>query len=298
MNRPTFDICLITRNEEKTLPHLLESLSEFKMRNGQVNVCDTGSQDNTVKIAKDWGCNVKEIGNKYVHTIDVNLAKKINDRFIIENEKQIVNAGDTYFDFASARNESTLMASNDWVSIVDGDEILTRFDIDAVENIIKDPTLGQLEYNFVFSHFPNGRELVKFVQSKFYNRKRMEWQGIIHEMVTPISGVNLPMDRQFLPESVFKLEHWQNPETNRTGYLRGLAVDCFEHQDKDRNSHYFSREMWWNGRPFSAAKEFIRHIKMDRWPAERAESLLFISDICGALAGMKKEEETRNENTR
>ena len=96
-----------------------------------------------------------------------------------------------------------------------------------------------------------------------------------------------------LGEEIFLLEHYQNVETNRTGYLRGLAVDCFEHQEKDRNSHYFSREMWWNGRPFSAAKEFIRHIKMDCWNAERAESLLFLSDICGAMAGMKRENELK-----
>lgn len=49
-----------------------------------------------------------------------------------------------------------------------------------------------------------------------------------------------------LGEEIFKLEHWQNPETNRGGYLKGLAVDCFQHQEKDRNSHYFSREMFWN----------------------------------------------------
>lgn len=273
------------RNESKTLPRAIESLKEFMARGGDVNIVDTGSTDDSVEVAKALGCRVKEVGTKFLHTIDVEYAKKINDRFIVENEMSVVNAGETYFDFASARNESVAMADCDFVCTMDCDEVLTRLDIDAIDKILKNKEIAHFEYNFVFSHLPDGRELIKFVQSKFYNRTKMEWQGIIHEMVTPTRGG----EKFFLGEEIFKLEHWQNPETNRSGYLRGLAVDCFEHQDKDRNSHYFAREMWWNGRPWSAAKEFKRHIEMNGWPAERAESMLFLGDIYGAME--RKEEQ-------
>ncbi len=123
---------------------------------------------------------------------------------------------------------------------------------------------------------------MKFIQSKFYSRVKCQWVGIIHEMVTNIDGAS-PSNIKLLEEPEFKLEHWQNEETNRTGYLRGLAIDCFDHQDKDRNSHYFARELWWTGRPWSAAKEFKRHIEMNKWPAEKAESMLFLADIYGAM---------------
>ena len=274
------------RNESKTLPHAIESLKEFTARGGDINCVDTGSTDNSVEVAKSIGCKVKEVGKQFLHTIDADYAKKINDRFVVENEMPVVSAGDTYFDFASARNESVSMADCDWVCTMDCDEVLTKLDIDAIDKIIEsDSEIAHFEYNFVFSHLPDGRELIKFVQSKFYNRTKMRWEGIIHEMVTPTRGGR----RFFLGEEIYKLEHWQNPETNRGGYLRGLAVDCFEHQDKDRNSHYFAREMWWNGRPWSAAKEFKRHISMNGWPAERAESMLFLGDIYGAME--KKEEQ-------
>lgn len=79
------------------------------------------------------------------------------------------------------------MSSNDWVCTVDADEILTKIDIDKINEIIKsDPNIAHFEYNFVFSHMPDGSELIKFVQSKFYNKKKMNWVGIIHEMVTPL----------------------------------------------------------------------------------------------------------------
>lgn len=282
MEKPLFDFCLIARNEGKVLRRCLASLEEFKARGGKVYLTDTGSTDDTVKIAKEWGCVVDEVGTKFLHTVAPGQAQQINDRFIVENEAPVVTAGDKYFDFASARNNTVRISEQNWVSTIDADEVVTKLDIDKINEVIrKSPDVGQFEYNFVFSHLPDGRELIKFVQSKFYDRSRMEWVGIIHEMVTPKPGVQCRP--HFLDESIFKLEHWQNGETNRTGYLRGLAVDCFEHQEKDRNSHYFAREMWWNGRPWSAAKEFKRHIAMRGWAAERAESMLFLADIYGAM---------------
>lgn len=287
--KPLYSVVLIAKNEAKVLPRAIESLKEFMGRGGDVNIVDTGSTDGTADLARSLGCRVKEVGAKYIHVITEEEAKAINDRFIVENEMAILAPGDKYFDFAAARNDSVSMADCDWVCTMDCDEILTKMDIDKIDEIIKNPNLGQLEYNFVFSHDHYGNELIKFVQSKFYKRTKMNWVGIIHEMVTPIQGCTEIMDRYFLPEDIFKLEHWQNQETPRGGYLKGLAVDCFEHQEKDRNSHYFARELWWNGRPWSAAKEFKRHVEMDRWPAEKAESMLFLGDIYGAMGHPKEQ---------
>ena len=277
-----FSVVLIARNESKTLPHLIESLGEFRSRGGEICVLDTGSTDGTPDVARGLGCKVKEVGEKYVHVVTKDEAKAINDRFIVENEAKIVNEGEKYFDFASARNEAASMASTDLVCTADADEMLTRLDIDKIEALINEG-YTQFEYNFVFSHLPDGKELVKFIQSKFYDRRVCQWLGIIHEMLQVKPGASSLHKIKLLDESIFKLEHWQNPETNRTGYLRGLAVDCFNHQEKDRNSHYFARELWWNGRPWSAAKEFKRHVDMNKWPAERAESMLFLGDIYGAM---------------
>jgi tetratricopeptide (TPR) repeat protein len=87
----------------------------------------------------------------------------------------------------------------------------------------------------------------------------------------------------FLNEGIFKLEHWQNQETNRSGYLRGLAVDCYKNPGKDRNSHYFARELMYCNRFLSAIKEFARHIAMNKWPAERAQSMIHVGDCYGYL---------------
>lgn len=91
-----------------------------------------------------------------MHYITEEEARDINDRFIVENEAPIVVAGDRYFDFASARNESASMTSNDWCCTVDCDEILTKLDIDKINEIIENnPNLSHCEYNFCFSHLPD-----------------------------------------------------------------------------------------------------------------------------------------------
>ncbi len=281
MEKPLFSVVLIARNESKTLPHAIQSLREFMDRGGDVNVLDTGSTDGTADVARSLGCRVKEVGTIFRHEITAERAKEINDRFIVENEAPILTAGESYFDFASARNAANAMADCDMVCTMDCDEVITRMDIDKINQYIRDG-FTQFEYHFVFSHQPDGSELIKFIQSKFYSRVKCNWVGIIHEMVTNLDSSN-PSKIKLLEEHEFKLEHWQNEATNRTGYLRGLAIDCFDHQEKDRNSHYFAREMWWTGRPWSAAKEFKRHIEMNKWPAEKAESMLFLADIHGAM---------------
>src|SRR3972149_3140583 len=104
-----FSVCLITKNEAKVLPRLISSLKEFQSRGGEICVLDTGSTDNTVELARSFGCIVKEVGAKYVHIITEEESKAINERFIVENEMPIVLPGERYFDFASARNEAVSM---------------------------------------------------------------------------------------------------------------------------------------------------------------------------------------------
>lgn len=277
-----FSICLITRNEEKTLPRLLESLTEYRNRGGEIYIVDTGSSDMTVKIARDAGCVVEEVGDRYKHIITKELADQINERFIVGEEKSAVEEGDTYFDFASARNHVASLAKTDMISFADADECFTSLNIDVINEHIKNG-YNKFEYNFVYAHDKFGNETIKFMQSKFYDRRTVKWIGIIHEVLTG------PAKTIFLDESILKLEHWQNEETNRSGYLRGLAVDCFNNPENDRNSHYFARELYWHGRPHSAIKEFERHIAMNRWAAERAQSMIFIGDAQGQLGNIEKQ---------
>lgn len=271
-----FSFALIARNEEKTLPKLLRSLNHFKERGGKVVVLDTGSKDKTVEVAKEWGCDVYEVGDKFRRTIDAKTAKDINAQFVEEGEREVVFEGDSLFDYASARNYVASLAPTDFIFTPDADEAWTTFDIDNVEELIKQG-VEQLEYNFVFSHLPDGSPAIKFMHCKAYDRRKLKWTGIVHEILTGHAN------KHFVGEDTLYLEHFQNSETNRTGYLRGLALDLFENPLNDRNCHYFGRELLWNNRPKSAIKVLTRHLELSTWSAEKSQSMIFIGDAYKAL---------------
>ncbi len=283
-----FSICLIVKNGEKTLPALFESLKPFLKRDGDVCVLDTGSKDNSVQIAWDAGCSVRKVGSKYVKNISAGEALAVNMKFVVEGEEPILKGGDTYFHFAEARNEAASMAKNDRILFLDADEVVSVMDIDAIEREI-DNGYFQFKYQLVFSHDADGKEDSKFLQSKFYDRRVLKWENIIHEML--VGGGQAHK----LDESILKIEHFQNHESDRSGYLRGLAIDCFEHPEKDRNCHYFGRELFYSGRGKSAMKEFERHLAMTLPPKEydttptHMESMMYLGNIHGLTGNLAAE---------
>ena len=270
-----FSIALIAKNESKTLPRLMESLKAFQEKGGEVLLLDTGSTDNTPEIARSLGCIVHEVGDKFRITLDEKLVEEINTKFIVAGEEKIVKVGNSMFDYSSARNYIAQFAKNDMLATPDCDEIYTKLDLDKVNEEITNGA-DQLEYQFVYAHDESGNEMIKFLHCKFYNRLKMKWVGVIHEVLNTFPGV--VSTRVNLPESVIKLEHWQNPETNRGGYLVGLAYDCFSNPNNDRNAHYFARELFYHGRYKSAIEQFKKHIAMNRWPTERAASMCFVGE--------------------
>ncbi len=156
-----FSVALIARNESKTLPRLMESLKEFQEKGGKVILVDTGSTDNTAEIARELGCEVHEVGEMFKRTVDADVAKQINTKFVFENEDPIVKEGDQYFDFAAARNYVAALCPTDHISMVDADEVYTAFDLEKLESIVSQG-YEQIKYNFVYSHDQFGNEALKF----------------------------------------------------------------------------------------------------------------------------------------
>jgi len=271
-----FSFCLIARNESKTLPRLLNSLNEFKERGGKVYILDTGSTDNTAEVARNWGAEVHEVGNKFLIEVDQELALAINDKYVVPGEVVVINEGDKQFDYSSARNYIAQFSKTDFIFTPDCDEIFTSFNIDVISGLINEG-IQQLEYNFVFSHLPDGSPAIQFLHSKAYDKTCLKWVGVIHEV---LQGQAV---RQYVLEDIIKLEHFQNPETNRSHYLRGLAIDTHMNPENDRNSHYFGRELMFTGRYRSAIKELKRHLTMGKMPMENAQSMIFIGDCYGYL---------------
>ena len=286
MEKPLFSIVLIARNEEAVLARGLDALKPFMEAGGEIVLVDTGSTDKTAAIARSYGCVVEEVGDRFVHTVDASTAASVNMSYVAVLEEPVLKEGDKLFNFSAARNYAASLASNEVISFMDADEVFTVLDIEKINQCIRDG-FDAFTYQFIFSHDQFGNPGISFTQSKMYNRTKKHWVNWVHEVLADIEGE--PSSKMaHLPENIFLLEHFQNQETNRSGYLRGLAYDCFLNPGNDRNCHYFARELFYTGRYRSAIVEFERHIAMDKWPAERGQSFIFMGECYKRLGNEQK----------
>jgi glycosyltransferase involved in cell wall biosynthesis len=251
-----FSVVLIVKNEANTLPRLLNSLSYFT---GDVVVVDTGSTDGTPDVAEDYKCNVIRAGNQFVETIQ--SADEVNERFIVAPDTPLLRNGETYFNFGKARNFADGFAEHDTILSLDADETVTHLETERISGFIQGG-YTRFDHLQVFTHDAMGNPDIEFLQSKFYNRKNFRWENRVHEMLAG-EGKRMRLN----PDSL-TIEHWQNAESNRTGYARGLMLDCFYHPNADRQHHYFGRELLFAERFASAEKQFRYHLSLELPPQE------------------------------
>lgn len=271
--KPLFSICVMGKNEAKTLPKkLLPSIKHFLEAGGEVVYMDTGSIDDSKNIAAEHGCTVHDVGPKFIISWNQLFADQINERFVVEGEQPIVTADSKIYDYASARNHCASLATNDYVLIADCDEVFTHLDIEKCNDLCK-RKFKRADIPYIHSHDKFGRPSTQFTRNAFYDRRHCKWSCVVHEILESNCPIEYP------DASVLKLEHFQEGSSNRERYLAGLAYDCFHNQDKDRQSHYFARELMYRGRYRSSIKEFERHIAMEKaWKLEQSQSMIYIGD--------------------
>lgn len=243
---------------------------------------DTGSKDNSSQVAKDGGCKVYEVGDRFRTVVDEETAKKINEKFVYGNEPNVISGGDSFFSFSAARNYAMSLATNDFVCTPDSDEAWTTLDIDKLNELIE-AGWEKFTVDFVYAHNEDGTPSVAFANDgRFVDRRKVKWVGIIHETQ---SGETKMMH---LPRDVAYLEHWQNHETDRSKYMSGLSWSCYVEPNNDRHSHYFARELLYKGYYRSAIKEFEHHISLNQWADERGQSMVYMGDCYGYLGDNDK----------
>lgn len=289
--KPLFSVVMITLNEEKNLKRCLDSLKEFRKRQGEIILFDTGSTDKTVQIAKAYGCKVVTTKK----TTDANIiiepafCRKINRAFVVKGESQIISDRKPYklFNFAAARNFANKYASNNFIISIDADEIFVNLDIDAINNHIKEGA-HQLSYHFTYARNSEGQPLIEFFQEKAFDRRRFSWTGIVHEYLALKSASTATKSYPILHNEL-KIEQIQEENRpHRSNYIIGLAVECLLDITNDRTSHYLGRELMYSKRFNSAIKELERHIAMGKWEQERGQSAIYIAD-CERYLGKTEE---------
>jgi len=179
-------LCMIAKDEEKFLSDCLNSVKDLV---DEIIFVDTGSADNTIKIAKSFGAKV--------------YSQEWED------------------DFSKPRNFSLSKATGDFILVLDPDERIAKQDIQRIKNLISKKksiaySMPTRNYSFAkkafLKYFNSNDEYESINESMpfywvstktriFPNNKHIEFKGKVHEIVEKsieeqgikIEEVNIPI---------------------------------------------------------------------------------------------------------
>ena len=160
MNPLNISVCIITKNEEKHLPQTLKAIKDLGF---EIVIVDTGSTDDTKKIAR-------------------NYTDKVYDFEWCD-------------DFSAARNFSISKASNDWILVLDSDEVVITYDISVLCELTGYPEqiLGTITRK---NHYDNNGidSIYTDRPERFFNKKAFHFEGSIHEQPRPLRAYPIPKE--------------------------------------------------------------------------------------------------------
>ena len=196
---------MIVKNEEEILYKCLDSAKNIAQ---EIVVVDTGSIDKTKEIALQY-------------------TDKVYD-FSWCN------------DFSKARNFSISKASNDWILILDADEVITEFDVKDIENFCNknnNNIIGRLK---IINKYEDEQGSKKYIErvNRIFNKNYFTYAGIIHEQIVlkskekySIQNINLVVEHIGYSKEVLN-------RTNKIERNIELLKKSIERDSKDPYLHY------------------------------------------------------------
>jgi len=219
---------IIAKNESSCISYAVGSLMPLC---SQIVVIDTGSSDETPRIAATLGCEV------YFRLWDN--------------------------DFSAARNYAFEFVRRDWIISLDSDEILLPFPINEVVSILQNNSIGGISCN-IRNYLDN--ELLSFTDHIytriFRNTNEIRYKGKIHEQISE-SIINAGYQ---IANSKILIEHFgyigNNPvKQNRNKQL--LLEEIENYPNDDWLSYHLANTEFSSGN-LSKAKELFLQIQFSK----------------------------------
>ncbi|MCT4618898.1 MAG: glycosyltransferase [Marinisporobacter sp.] len=202
-------LCVITKNEEKNLPKCLESVKDIV---DEMIVIDTGSTDDTVKIAKSYGAKVG-----YYQWQD---------------------------NFSDAKNYAFKQAKGDWILTMDGDEELCDSDKDLVLSLLNNPEIDVYIFQ-TLSYLGNkvGQELSSNLNVRLIrNHKGYKYRGAIHEQLCNQYDENIDQDKVKIEKIVvYHYGYLKSVEREKNKSNRNMKIlEKILKNDSNNNFHLYN----------------------------------------------------------
>ncbi len=214
-NRPTIALAMIVKNEAENLPGLIESVQGAV---DKIYITDTGSDDNTVEVAKSLGCVVRHF--------------------------------DWIQDFSAARNASFQGITEDYILWMDGDDILEGKN-DFIR--FRDEIMHISDYwvaNYIYASHPDGSPACTFIRERVVkNTPGNKWKYFVHEGMTPPPGAKV----QFVPS--WRIRHRRTNEDLAKDRSRNLSIfDHHKNKLDTRMTFYYGKELFENQKMFECCR--------------------------------------------
>ena len=228
----------ICKNEEKFVERWYNSMKEAD----EIYVLDTGSDDNTVKLLKKYGVNVKS---------------------------EIIKP----WRFDVARNKSLEMVPKDA-------DICVCTDLDEVflpgwRKILEENYKANYRVYYTYNWHINekGEGDVTFLLNNIHPRENYHWLHPVHEVLT------CKTNEIFMTLPSIVLNHYPDQTKSRSSYLELLELSVREDPLDDRNMHYLGREYMYYGKWEECINTLKNHLnlKSATWNLERSASMRFIA---------------------
>ena len=195
-------LCLIVKNEGKNLAKCLKS---FKPVYDKLIVVDTGSKDNTKKIAAEFGAAVFDY--------------KWRD------------------DFASARNFALSKAKTEWLMMVDADDEMAVHDAKNLKKKIEN--LGEkvngIMLPYILPHFGKNRDVKAYITRIWRRNLKAGYVSPVHEYLKPT-----PEQIKSFIRLDFPIIHTKNDDLFKKSFERNIRLlKKAIKKDPAERRHYF-----------------------------------------------------------
>ncbi|MBW9173882.1 glycosyltransferase [Clostridium estertheticum] len=244
----TISLCMIVKNEEDVLGRCLECVKDIV---DEIIIVDTGSTDNTKKIALEY-------------------TDKIFDFQWID-------------DFSAARNNAFSKATKDYILWLDADDMILEEDIKKFKELKQTLTLDvdnvMMMYNVGFDE--TGAVTLSYFRERLSKRSNnSQWMEPVHECLL-IGGNTINTDICI----THRKEHAAVQGRNISIYKKILAEGT---PLTPRGLFYYSRELYQNGFIEEAIKYFNEFLDTEHGWVEDNISSCFDLSKCYNIIGDKK----------
>ena len=181
--KPVISLCMIARNEEKWLKMSLGSAKQWV---DEIILVDTGSQDRTMELAREFGARIFQ--HRWQNS------------------------------FALHRNQSLEYARGDWLLILDADEKLDQKTAPFLAGLTQIPECDAYFVDILHLSSDGGHTL-QSTPRFFRNNAGLQFKGNIHETLIGLKGKCLRSPLRLIHHGFA-----QGPQVMRQKNLRNLAL--------------------------------------------------------------------------